>query len=93
MIRQIAAFFVRLLEIIDFPGYTYLNLWSLSLLIVSIWVCIETRSVPGSVAAIFASIVTAYAASSVGVKYMSKNIPDLTKEKKDDSVNAKDSGK
>lgn len=82
MIQKIALFLTNLLDIIDFPGYTFLNLWSLSLLIVCIWVCVETRSVPNAVAAIFASIVTAYAASSISNKYTVNNSNDLTKERK-----------
>jgi hypothetical protein len=87
--QKITAFLINLLEIIDFPGYTYLNLWSLSLLVVCLWVCIETKSIPNAVAAIFASIVTAYAASSIGNKYCSKTNTDSTKEKNDANVNPK----
>jgi len=86
MIQKIAAFLTNLLDIIDFPGYTFLNLWSLSLLVVCIWVCIMTKSIPNAVAAIFSSIVIAYSANSLGNKYISKNSDDLTKEKKSNDI-------
>jgi len=88
MIRKIAIFLTNLLDIIDFPGYTFLNLWSLSLLVVCLWVCIETKTIPNAVAAIFSSIVLAYSASSIGNKYMSKNGNDSIKEKKSNDNNS-----
>ncbi len=53
------------LNIINFEGYMYLNLWSFSLLILSIFVCVKTRSIPVSVSMIFSSIIVAYGANSV----------------------------
>jgi hypothetical protein len=85
--QKISSFLTNLLEIIDFPGYTYLNLWSLSLLIVCLWVCIETKAIPNAVAAIFSSIVLAYSANSIGRQYLNKSNNDSIKEKKSNDNN------
>ena len=53
------------LNVINFQGSAYVNLWSLCLLILSIWVCIKTKSIPVSVSMIFSSIIVAYGAHKV----------------------------
>lgn len=94
MFNKILSFLNEILTIIDFPGSSYLNLWSLVLLIISAWVCIQTRSVPMPVATIFASIVTAYSANSISQNiFVAGKGKDSVKERKDDSSSIKDVSK
>jgi hypothetical protein len=60
------------LSVINFKGSAYINLWSLSLLVLSLWVCIKTRSIPVSVSMIFSSIIIAYGAHKVSKNLGSK---------------------
>lgn len=58
----INQYLIALLNIINFQGATYVNLWSLSLLMLSIYVCVKTKEIPAPVAMIFSSIIIAYGA-------------------------------
>jgi hypothetical protein len=61
----IGQYLGSVLNVINFQGSAYVNLWSLSLLILSVWVCVKTRSIPVSVSMIFSSIIVAYGAHKV----------------------------
>ena len=61
----IGQYLGSVLNMINFQGSAYVNLWSLSLLILSIWVCVATKSIPVSVSMIFSSIIVAYGAHKV----------------------------
>jgi hypothetical protein len=87
MWNKVLNFLNNILTMIDFPGSSYLNLWSLILLIISAWVCIKTKSVPTSVAAIFASIVTAYSANSIGKQICSIGKDSIKEKKSNDNTN------
>jgi hypothetical protein len=88
MFDKILSFLNKILTIIDFPGSSYLNLWSLILLIISAWVCIKTRTIPMPVATIFASIVTAYSANSISQNIFGiGKIKDQNKETKSNDSN------
>jgi hypothetical protein len=78
--RLIGQYLGSVLNIIDFKGSAYLNMWSLSLLLISIWVCYATKSVPTSVAMIFSSIVLAY-----GAHKATENLSGKGKNDNDDS--------
>ena len=66
----IGQYLGSLLNIINFQGSAYVNLWSICLLILSIWVCWITRSIPVSVSMIFSSIIVAYGAHKVSSNIM-----------------------